>query len=777
MNSSELIGILRRNILTPVVLSIYVLAGILLFLHEYRDAWFMSFVITLNTIFAIVQEIRARRALHKLELMNAPFARIPQPDGTLKQVPYTDLTVGTTIELLPGDEVPADGEVIESRGLEVNESILTGESRSIEKPMKSTVLASSSVVAGTALVRVSAVGVDTKAGVMTSQLKQYRPELTPLQQILARLILWLTFGAMAVILFIWLAYWLAGYSTTVIFKTITSAGITIIPEGLILASTLLLAFGSLKLARANVLPQKLSAIEAMALLKVLCVDKTGTLTSDAIEFDRVEAFEDETDALQKKVGVAASLIGGGNATSDAITTALATAAHATALDTLAFSSERKLSAVRYRLDGQTHTIMLGAPEFVAAYAPISHTQKQLIERYASEGLRVLLVASFDDKKTPLKTLPQKSGLPLGLIILRNQLREGVKTTVSFLQKRGVSIRVISGDNPDTVRYIARSAGIINTDATITGADLEKLSKKQWDKTILNTTIFARVLPEQKEALIDTFKRHGLYTGMVGDGVNDALALKKADLGVAMFAGAAASRRVADIILLNNSFNSLPIGMRLGNRIMQAIELVSLLFFHKILYGLVVLFLTIALSLQYPFAPRHNTFMNIFMVSLPTLMWTFFPPQPLHRVNPKRFWQDTFWPILPISLISGAAVTAGYAYAMDILKLDYMTSGTIAVIMATAIAISLVFQSSRMLGVKITRRTASARLFYVVWASLVVFLAFGFQFSRSFFDFNHPASNRLHELWPILLVLAITLLVHYLFARLAGTRIRKDNTAM
>ena len=279
MNSSELIGILRRNILTPVVLSIYVLAGILLFLHEYRDAWFMSFVITLNTIFAIVQEIRARRALHKLELMNAPFARIPQPDGTLKQVPYTDLTVGTTIELLPGDEVPADGEVIESRGLEVNESILTGESRSIEKPMKSTVLASSSVVAGTALVRVSAVGVDTKAGVMTSQLKQYRPELTPLQQILARLILWLTFGAMAVILFIWLAYWLAGYSTTVIFKTITSAGITIIPEGLILASTLLLAFGSLKLARANVLPQKLSAIEAMALLKVLCVDKTGTLTS------------------------------------------------------------------------------------------------------------------------------------------------------------------------------------------------------------------------------------------------------------------------------------------------------------------------------------------------------------------------------------------------------------------------------------------------------------------------------------------------------------------
>ena len=158
--------------------------------------------------------------------------------------------------------------------------------------------------------------------------------------------------------------------------------------------------------------------------------------------------------------------------------------------------------------------MLGAPEFVAAYAPISHTQKQLIERYASEGLRVLLVASFDDKKTPLKTLPQKSGLPLGLIILRNQLREGVKTTVSFLQKRGVSIRVISGDNPDTVRYIARSAGIINTDATITGADLEKLPKKQWDKTVLSTTIFARVLPEQKEALIDTFKRHGLYTGMV-----------------------------------------------------------------------------------------------------------------------------------------------------------------------------------------------------------------------------------------------------------------------
>ncbi|TFJ95091.1 Calcium-transporting ATPase 1 [Platysternon megacephalum] len=292
MTSRELLDIIRRNVIQPVVIAIYTLAAILLWLGEYRDALFMSGVITVNTIFGIVQEIRAKLALHKLELMNQPIARIALPDGQYEEVPYDSLTVGMTLVILSGDEIPADGDIVESHGLEVNESMLTGESLPIPKPAGSTVLSSTSVIAGSAVMNVMAVGLDTAAGKMTSKLKAYKPEMTPLLKLINQVIFYLTFVAVALIALIGLVYWSDGYKARTIFKTITSAGITVIPEGLLLASTVLLAFGSLKLAAERVLPQKLSAIEGMALLDVLCTDKTGTLTSETITLDRVETLGD-----------------------------------------------------------------------------------------------------------------------------------------------------------------------------------------------------------------------------------------------------------------------------------------------------------------------------------------------------------------------------------------------------------------------------------------------------------------------------------------------------
>ena len=212
---------------------------------------------------------------------------------------------------------------------------------------------------------------------------------------------------------------------------------------------------------------------------------------------------------------------------------------------------------------------MGAPEFVAKLAPVDTMLQRQLDEWADSGLRVLMLAEFDGETTKLKDLPDGSGRAIGAVILRNSLRDGVIDTVKFLQEQGVVIRVISGDNPRTVQHIARQAGIANPDKAILGSALAGLSDKVFDKAADEHTIFARVLPEQKERLIAHFKQSGKFTGMVGDGVNDALALKKSDLGVAMYAGAPASRRVADIILLNNSFTSLPIGMKLGNRIMQA----------------------------------------------------------------------------------------------------------------------------------------------------------------------------------------------------------------
>lgn len=774
MTAKELLSILRRNIITPVVITLYALSVLLIAVGELRDAYFVSIVITFNTAFAIIQEIRARRALKKLELLNAPFARLNMPDGTMKHIPFSDVAIGQHLELVPGDDIPADGIITQSRGLEVNESMLTGESAAVTKTKGSTVYASSSVTAGTAAFTVTATGSATRAGIITEQLRTYTPELTPLQRTINRLITGLTFFAVVLSALIVLTYSLYNYAPNVIIKTVTSAGTVIIPEGLLLGSTVLLAYGSVRLAHSHVLPQKLSAIEAMALLDVLCVDKTGTLTSEDIIFDTIRPIGDTYTRKQLKEisGTTAACTGSGSSTGDALIASLPSHPEATPLDVLAFTSERKLSGVRYRVGRATHTIFIGAPEFVGRYAPLTDADHSTITKLTSQGLRVLVIAEFNDTKTPLADLPLNSGMAIGIITLKNELREGVRQTVRYLQKRGVSIHVISGDNPDTVAYIAAAAGIHTTHKIITGAELERLTVPEWNRFVPETTIFARVLPEQKERLINTFKLYGHYTGMVGDGVNDALAIKKADLGVAMLSGAAATRRVADIILLNNSFNALPIGMRLGNRIMLAIEVIAILFFHKILYGIFTLLATIITVHPYPFAPRHNTFMNLFMVTLPTIMLTLFPPQPRQTVNPLHFWRHTLFPTIPMALITGTAVTSTYLYATDYLHLSAMAAGTISVVVATMLGANMVFQAPRMLAVVSTRSLQLARILYLIAGAIVAYASFGFTISRDFFDFARPSLSQVEHVWVIALILIAAIAAQHALAGAAERRLVK-----
>lgn len=768
----DFLAILRRNFVSPIVIAIFILATTLLVLGERRDAWFISVVIIVNTIIGVVQEVRAQRALKKLELMSAPRARRLTGAGAYEAVMYDQLLAGDQIELRAGDEVAADVELLTSSGLEVNESMLTGESAPVEKHATDTAYAASTVVAGSGTARVVAVGGATKAGVMTAALKRYTPQQTPLQRAIGRAITLLTYGALALAALIFVVYYTSGFDAIKIFKTITSAAVTVVPEGLLLASSLLLAFGSLKLAQARVLPQKLSAIEAMALLKVLCVDKTGTLTSDEITFEDFEVFKSRTRPVpaeyRSAVGLLAKETAGGNATGAAVEIALHDIeAQYEVLDVLAFSSVRKLSAIRVRQGDEVITLMMGAPEYVSAYAPLSRARQRHVSLLAHEGKRVLMVVAFDDATTPFKKLAPKSGWPLGLLVLSNPLRDGVVETVDYLQSQGVSLRVISGDNPDTVRYIAAKAGIKHSDKVVTGDELALLSDKAWRRTVRQTTIFARVLPEQKERLIQTFIDEGSFTGMVGDGVNDALALKKADLGVAMYAGAAASRRVADIVLLDNSFTSLPLGMTLGNRIMQAIELIAVLFFHKIIYAVILLLVTLVIGMTYPFAPRHVTFMNIFLVTLPTLMWTLFPPRPQSRINPANFWRDTLLAVLPIAVISGAVVTAVYAIATGAYPHNPMGVATTTVLVATFFGVYMVFIASKLLGVVYDRITRLARLAYIGAVIVVALASFGFASTRAFFDFTQPAFG---TLWPALVMVILAAFIQYQLAARAGRRL-------
>ncbi len=766
----DYLDIIRRNLMSPIVIAIFLLALALLYAGERRDAWFISVVIAVNTIIGIVQEVRAKYALKQLELMSAPRARLVRGDE-VAEVMYDALQVGDEILLEAGDELPADGVVLSARGLEVNESMLTGESASIDKKKHDEVYAATTVIAGSARVRVTAVGDATKAGAISATLKQYTPRLTPLQQAIQNAITFLTYCAIVLSLLVFARYRIAGFESVRILKTIITSAITIVPEGLLLASSLLLAFGSLKLAQAKVLPQKLSAIEAMALLNILCTDKTGTLTSDEITLERVEPFGSGNEPVKQLAAMVAHETSGGNATGQAIITALDLPYEYTVDDILAFSSARKFAGVRARVDGRVRTLIMGAPEYVARMAPLSTTEQQQIEKWTDDGLRVLLLAEFDDNNTPLKSLKPGSGRPLAVVLLRNLLRDGVVDTVAFLQRQGVNIRVISGDNPRTVQYVARAAGINNPDTAITGAELAELDEPAFATAADQHTIFARVLPEQKERLIAHFSQQNhQFTGMVGDGVNDALALKKADLGVAMYAGAPASRRVADIILLNNSFNSLPLGMRLGNQIMQAIEVIATLFFHKIIYGLVLLAVTLVLGVIHPYAPRHITFLNIFLVTMPTIMWTLFPPRSHHRINPHNFWRDTLGAVTPIALVSGAAVSITYLMLRAMQPHDQDTVSTMTVLVATFFGVYLVFLVGPMLGVVLDRRAKTARMLYIAAALLVASTSFAVPLLRRFFDFTIPT---LAMIGPVAGVVVITALLQWHLARRAGQRFIVD----
>ena len=790
----DYLDIIKRNLLSPIVLAIFLLAGALIYVREYRDAWFISVVIVVNSLIGIIQEIRAKRVLHRLELMSAPRARVLR-DGQAVEVPYDSLVVGDEIILRAGDELPADATVMVSKGLELNESMLTGESAAIEKAVGDTVLAATTVLAGEGTARVAAVGDQTKAGAISQVLKHYKPELTPLQMAIWRAITFLTYGAIVLAALIFIVYYFSGDNVVIILKTITSAAVTVVPEGLLLASSLLLAFGSLRLAQAKVLPQKLAAIEAMALLNLLAVDKTGTLTSDEVTLERVVAFDEPTvstdsatatsgklhaarplvarvpDSSESAVAELAALVAhetsGGNITGQAILTEITPPKHADIIEVMAFSSARKMAGVRAKIDGKTRTLMMGAPEFVAKLAPVDAMLQRQLDEWADSGLRVLMLAEFDDETTKLKDLPDGSGRAIGAVILRNSLRDGVIDTVKFLQEQGVVIRVISGDNPRTVQHIARQAGIDNPDKAILGSALAGLSDKAFNKAADEHTIFARVLPEQKERLIAHFKQSGKFTGMVGDGVNDALALKKSDLGVAMYAGAPASRRVADIILLNNSFTSLPIGMKLGNRIMQAIEVIATLFFHKIIYGVVLLLSTMLVGLNYPYAPRHITFLNIFLVTMPTIMWTLFPPRPRHRVNPAHFWRDTLQAVAPIALLTGLTVAFTYWSGVTLHPHQAAEAATMTVLTATFFGIYLVFLVGPMLGVVLDKRAHLARTLYMAGVLFVTLVSFGIEPLRQFFDFTVP---NIILLWPGIAAIIIVAAVQWQIARQAGKKL-------
>lgn len=754
-------AIIIRNFFSPISIAIFVLAAGLLCLGELRDAWFISFVILVNSTIGSIQEIRAFLTLKKIELLSRPRARVFR-NGKFEEVLFSNLEKGEKIQLKTGDEIPADARILRSSSFEIDEAILTGESRPVIKKKGDKILAGAIVVAGDAEAEVLAVGDATESGKMTRKLKTYKPNLTPIQRNIQKLISLMTYFAIFLAFAVIWRYTHLGSSQVEILKTITSAAVVVVPEGLLLASSLLFAYGSIRLLQAKVLPQKISAIEDMALLQVLATDKTGTLTSPEIMFDSVRILPSVVSKNQKQaeeIVLAINSEGQKNATAEAIVSGLLKNSKLKKLEIsnfTPFSSSRKMTLAT--IDGEE--FMFGAPEFVLKKCEISNEQKAEVQAFADDlagqGLRVLLLMG--------------KGEPLAIVVLKNSLRKNVRETVEFLQNRGVSLRVISGDNPRTVSFIAGEAGILGFEKFTTGVELAELSSEEFEKAVLENTIFARVLPDQKEKIVEVFQKNNLYTGMIGDGVNDALAIKKADLGIAMFDSAPATRRVADLVLMDNSFTSLPSGARIGGRIMLAIEMIAILFFHKIILGLTILFVTLALGINYPFLPRHITYMNFILVTLPTILTTAFPPIPSKKINPQNFWRDTLKNIAPIAVLSGFAVSLIYVVMLSGFEEVYKEQ--IRGILATVVVVTAYFGvfvtilGEKMLDSKPIKNTLARRFLYILVTILFTLAVFGSKLLRDFFEFNLPS---VEKLWFVLTIVTIVSSVQFVLMCRAKSR--------
>lgn len=721
--------IFYRNILTPTTILIGILVIVLIYLGQRNDAYFLASTITINSMIGIIQEIRASLALNRLELFQKQKVRREVGNKTVEIDPE-DIFVGDFLVIKNGDQIPADGIIQTAQNCQVDEALLTGESLPIDKNTGDKVYAGSLVIAGKATFRVNATGEETQLSNISKQLSAYQQKSTPLQRDIYQLIKWLTYLSIIVSIFIFIDKFEGRASLKDIMNMIVSGALSLVPEGLLLASTLLFSYGAIQMANSGVLVQYLAAIEGFGRLKFLCTDKTGTLTEPQPLVEKILPLPGhETEDTRQLIWNFCQADPTPNPTQQAIMQHIALSKDIDlqkvfpTKDFLPFNSQNKYSAVAFA----EHTIILGAPEMIIPklsppkemnpkYWPTSDLLGDA-EDYANQGLRVLLVADFGELKN--RKIEELIQLPtaqaIAFILLSNPLRQGVQDSIFYLQANGVNLKVISGDNPSTVRYIAAEAGILGSDQIITGDQLALLSPKDWDKEVLRKSIFARILPDQKKRIISTLKKKG-FTGMVGDGVNDALALKNADLGVAMAEGSQASRQVADVVLLNNNFTTFPQGMRLGSQIILGLEMVTCLFLNRIVLSLILIFGGILFDLKYPFTAPQLFLLNIFVIGLPSLLWSLVPPKINHRLSSEHFFRRVLRFAIPNGLITGLAIGSAFA-SVGLTSLS--EARTASLLVAFALGIYTFWLIPNSLHATVTRQLRSWQFGYFIFSLLIL----------------------------------------------------------
>ena len=714
-SSRSIVAILRANVFTIFNAILASAVVVVLAVGSWQDAVF-GFVLLLNTLTGTIAELRAKRALDNLAVLAAPAAHVIR-DGETKDIEVSQVVLGELLELRSGDQVPADGQVLSSNGCEIDESILTGESVAVRKHENDQVLSGTTVIGGSARIRVTAVGEHSYANRLAMEARKYSVVTSELQEGTNRVLTWISWVIVPMtLLLLWSQLRVAGgisgsldsgqWKAAVVLAVAGVVGM--VPQGLVLLTSVNFAAAAMTLARRKVLVQELPAVEVLARVDMLCLDKTGTLTSGAVELDHIEsclgsacADGDGGSLAAGKVSADAAaggsagtgsgavvpasaddaaraalayLVGGSeaNATGSAIAAGLTGLEPAQARYAIAFNSARKWSAVQT----QAGAYVLGAPEIVLAGSTgsgstqadnadsdgtgLGSTDNAALERVkalASTGKRVLVLAhsnqALDQSENP--TLPKDLTAAL-LVVLAEQVRPDAAQTLDYFKRQGVAVRVISGDNPVTVAAIAAHLGLRNPDGgEPVGVDARTLPAIEDTQALADVlekhTVFGRVTPEQKRAFVNALKSRGHTVAMTGDGVNDALALKDADLGIAMGNAAPATKAVSRLVLLNSQFDALPSVVAEGRRVIANMERVASLFLTKTTWAALLAAVVAITGFVYPFLPRQLTIVSSLTIGIPAFVLALAPTN-------QRYRAGFLARVLRLSVPAGVIVVVG-----------------------------------------------------------------------------------------------------------------------
>lgn len=631
----EIWYIVARNVflLTNGIIALVVF--LLFFFGDIQSGLFLGFILVINITLGLGQDMRAWYALQKLQLLTAPRVLRMSSDGSTEFVLTEEIQKGDKLALKTGDEIPCDGTLIESSALESNEGLLTGESTSFPHQSGDHLLAGSIVTAGSGLFVTDTIFEDSRISRMTEGIKDYSVNESPIQKGVNQIVSYAGYVLIAVIFFVVIRGFVTGTSHLIVIKNVGALASALVPQGLVFAMTLLFAYGAAHLYRRNVLLQEVNATEKLGRIKNLCMDKTGTLTENR---PTVEKMEMPTGATREQA--IACMLSYLDLSGDTSQTMIALREYVgnqetsgTLVARTPFSSWHPYGAIEIlESNGETNILVVGSGEhLVPSIGRASEREwfAALEKREVVLGKRIVCLMraegghlSKDISSTPLSFV--------AVFVLSSKLRPGIEKAIRFFQDRGVRIRIISGDHPETVRTVAKMAGVKYLDQVVTGMEMKSWTAEDFSDRARNYSIFARISPEQKEKIIEALKKDG-FTAMVGDGANDALAIKKADLGIAMFEGAPATRRLASVVLMNNSFSALPGGVELADSIIKNAEIFASLFFGSALSGLFFFFGVSLLGFPFPLTPLNITFVNYFTVGFPGLLVSYWTIRKVERV--------------------------------------------------------------------------------------------------------------------------------------------------